>query len=246
MLGEVKKPWKPNLGDTGQEGLDEEEGEGGDKTEEDGGSEEKVFSVVIVSCRRHTVWSFWSESVFQSLPPSLPSMPSLSPSLPSSPSLPPCLPFLPPSLSLPPSPPFLPQVPTWHFNGFDYPYYNVEMIDGSTCDIRGNNPRSVSVLYICQTDAPTFGMVCVYVHVCKCLCMFVPTHLSYYVLYNYIPTSSYCWWRKRAHVTTLLSLVRNNSARTKATSTSPCKNMNQKKRIITTNKKIMSILNNNF
>ena len=99
------------------------------------------------------------------------------------PPFPPSLPAFP--LSLPPSPPFLPQVPTWHFNGFDYPYYNVEMIDGSSCDIRGNNPRSVSILYICQTDAPTLGMVCVYVHICKYLCMFVPTHLSYYVLYTY-------------------------------------------------------------
>ena len=80
---------------------------------------------------------------------------------------PPSLPAFP--LSLPPSPPFLPQVPTWHFNGFDYPYYNVEMIDGSSCDIRGNNPRSVSILYICQTDAPTLGMVCV----CACMQMFV-------------------------------------------------------------------------
>ena len=44
------------------------------------------------------------------------------------------------------------------------------MTGGTPCDLRGDNPRSVSILYICQTDAPTFGMVCVCVCVCACAC----------------------------------------------------------------------------
>jgi endoplasmic reticulum lectin 1 len=51
------------------------------------------------------------------------------------------------------------KIPTWHFNGFDYPYHKVEMTGGTPCDLRGNNPRSVSILYICQTDAQTYGML---------------------------------------------------------------------------------------
>ena len=33
------------------------------------------------------------------------------------------------------------------------------MTGGTPCDLRGNNPRSVSILYICQTDAQTYGSV---------------------------------------------------------------------------------------
>lgn len=49
------------------------------------------------------------------------------------------------------------QVPTWHFNGYDYPYYEVLMVDGTPCDLRSNEPRTIRIMYICERDAHPVG-----------------------------------------------------------------------------------------
>ena len=46
-----------------------------------------------------------------------------------------------------------------HFNGNDYPYYQVEMGDGTPCDLKKNIPRSVIIYYICNMKAHATGTV---------------------------------------------------------------------------------------
>lgn len=43
-------------------------------------------------------------------------------------------------------------IPTWHYDGMEYPYFQVEMKAGTPCDIRNNEPRSTRLLFICLED----------------------------------------------------------------------------------------------
>lgn len=53
------------------------------------------------------------------------------------------------------------QIPTWHFNGLDYPYYEEVMGGGTPCDLMNGEPRVTRVMFICDREAPLIGMVSV-------------------------------------------------------------------------------------
>ena len=62
---------------------------------------------------------------------------------------------------MPPSP-LTDTPPLWHFNGQDYPYYPVNMEDGTLCDLRSEMPRRSTVLYLCDEkhgELPTLFQV---------------------------------------------------------------------------------------
>ena len=44
------------------------------------------------------------------------------------------------------------EIPTWHYDGMEYPYFHVEMGSGTPCDLRNNKPRSSRLLFICLED----------------------------------------------------------------------------------------------
>ena len=43
-------------------------------------------------------------------------------------------------------------IPTWHYDGMEYPYFQVEMYGGTPCDLRNNEPRTTRLLFICLED----------------------------------------------------------------------------------------------
>ena len=44
------------------------------------------------------------------------------------------------------------EIPTWHYDGMEYPYFQVEMKGGTPCDLRNNEPRATRLLFICIED----------------------------------------------------------------------------------------------
>ena len=44
------------------------------------------------------------------------------------------------------------EIPTWHYDGMEYPYFQVEMGGGTPCDLRSNEPRATRLLFICLED----------------------------------------------------------------------------------------------
>lgn len=44
------------------------------------------------------------------------------------------------------------EIPTWHYDGMEYPYVQVEMEGGTPCDLRNNEPRTTRLLFICLED----------------------------------------------------------------------------------------------
>ena len=44
------------------------------------------------------------------------------------------------------------EIPTWHYDGMEYPYFQVEMKAGTPCDLRNNDPRITRLLFICVED----------------------------------------------------------------------------------------------
>ena len=44
------------------------------------------------------------------------------------------------------------EIPTWHYDGMEYPFFQVEMKGGTPCDLRNNEPRTTRLLFICLED----------------------------------------------------------------------------------------------
>ena len=42
------------------------------------------------------------------------------------------------------------QAPTTLLDGKEVPFFELVMVDGSTCDLKGGQPRKTHVLYICE------------------------------------------------------------------------------------------------
>lgn len=44
------------------------------------------------------------------------------------------------------------EIPTWHYDGMEYPFFQVEMKAGTPCDLKNNEPRTTRLLFICLED----------------------------------------------------------------------------------------------
>ena len=57
-------------------------------------------------------------------------------------------------------------LPTWHYDGNEYPYHAVEMRGGTPCDLKNNEPRFTRLLFICLEDVVAevscVGVCCVF------------------------------------------------------------------------------------
>ena len=47
----------------------------------------------------------------------------------------------------------------WLYNGNEYPYYEVQFGDGTSCDLKDGTSRSISVRYICDLESRSTGTV---------------------------------------------------------------------------------------
>ena len=62
-------------------------------------------------------------------------------------------------------------LPTWHYDGNEYPYHAVEMRGGTPCDLKNNEPRFTRLLFICLEDVVAeVGCYCVCACVRACVC----------------------------------------------------------------------------
>ena len=57
-------------------------------------------------------------------------------------------------------------LPTWHYDGNEYPYHAVEMRGGTPCDLKNNEPRFTRLLFICLEDVVAEVGCC-----CVCACV---------------------------------------------------------------------------
>ena len=44
------------------------------------------------------------------------------------------------------------EIPTWHYDGMEYPFFQVGMKAGTPCDLKNNEPRLTRLLFICLED----------------------------------------------------------------------------------------------
>ena len=66
------------------------------------------------------------------------------------------------------------KLPTFYYNGKSYAYHEIEMEQGTICDI-SNEPRSIKIKYICDVDAHQSGTVSGLVVVCGDVQVFTVT-----------------------------------------------------------------------
>ena len=64
------------------------------------------------------------------------------------------------------------QVPVWQYGGNEYPYYQVDMTGGTPCDLKGGDPRSVIIRYICDMNSHESGTVSLGARCCILLVSF--------------------------------------------------------------------------
>lgn len=43
-------------------------------------------------------------------------------------------------------------LPKWPYNQVEYPYYGVELVGGTPCDLKQDNPRTAEVVYLCNEE----------------------------------------------------------------------------------------------
>ena len=43
-------------------------------------------------------------------------------------------------------------LPKWPYNQIEYPYYGVEFIGGTPCDLKQGDPRTTEVVYLCSEE----------------------------------------------------------------------------------------------
>lgn len=51
------------------------------------------------------------------------------------------------------------KIPMWHYSGREYPYYMIEMGEGTPCELMNGQPRSIKLRFICDPEAHHTGSV---------------------------------------------------------------------------------------